>query len=119
MKTAKNHIIGLILIAGVLFAAFGHCQEESVGGDTYSIYGTVKEADWVGSSLVVSYYDTSQNVYVDLTIDVTEKTKILRGTEKIAFNDIEQNDEVKVEYYKDAFGELKAKSIVDMNLGND
>jgi hypothetical protein len=32
---------------------------------------------------------------------------------------IEQSDEVKVEYYKDPFGELKAISIVDMNLAND
>jgi hypothetical protein len=66
----------------------------------------------------VRYSDAVRGSYDELTFEVPNSASLYRGTEKIAFSDIEESDEVEVEFYGQGFSGLKVISIAGNNLGN-
>jgi hypothetical protein len=58
-----------------------------------SISGRISSVDWVGSSLSI---DTGGD---EITVNIADDTKITAGTEDLTLADLNQNDNVAVDYY--------------------
>jgi hypothetical protein len=95
-----------------------YAAEGTAAREVKKIVGTVVTVDWVASEIVVRYYDGARGAYDELTFEVPGSAKLYRGAERIALSDIEQGDEVEVEFYGRGFGGLKVISILDNNLEN-
>lgn len=70
-----------------------------------AINGAVKEVDVQKSSFVL------QTVEGDMEFVVSKKAKIFRGTESVAFKDMEKEDEATVKYYEDEAGQKQVLSV--------
>ena len=86
--------------------------------DQKTISGVIVDMDWVKSMIIVRYFDPVLENQNEINITVSNDTEIIRGTEVISLSGINQGDQVTVIYYDDGLGELKAKKISDLNLGN-
>jgi hypothetical protein len=106
------------VLLGIACCVHGFCQDSGSTKETKSLTGTAIAIDWVASLLTIRYFDTLKDSYDEITLTVTSDTRILRGTDRIDFSGIEEGDEVVIEYYRDDFSGLKARSIVDENLAN-
>lgn len=78
---------------------------------TKTVAGAVVDSDWVGSKIVVKWYDDLHDTYDEITIMVPDGTLITKGTSTISFTDIRQDDRVQIEYSSDSFAGLKAARI--------
>jgi hypothetical protein len=94
-------VIGIILI---MAGAAAHCYSEdsSEANETMAMQGNVTAIDWVGSVLTIS----------DTEFSVPSNVKVIKGTEKIGFSDINVGDSVTVTYSRGKDGSLKAIRIV-------
>jgi len=90
-----------------------YCQQQVQDYDRREISGTVAQTDFVGGEIVVTTYKG------DITFFCDDNTKIIRGTELIALEDIDIGDPVLMVYYIDATGKYVALTITDSNLGNE
>jgi len=99
----------LVIILGIAVPKSSYPQDNSKKQEM-SVRGTIVDVDWVAGKILVRYYD--QYAAADeLTFIVTSDTKIYKGTDTIALDDINMSDRVTVEYYNDSFAGLKAISI--------
>jgi hypothetical protein len=83
-----------------------------------TVSGIVVDLDWVKSAITVRYCDPVSGNPDEITVTVSNDTKITRGTTTISLSDIIQSDPVTIVYYDDGLSGLKAKKITDINLGN-
>lgn len=96
-----------------LFIVFtGYCQSnpENSNCQIMTVEGRVVETDWVGSILVVESFSNN------FTFKVSNDAKIINGTERVSFGDVEASDPVTVNYYEDSSGNFIAKSITLRNI---
>lgn len=94
-------VIGVMLMmAGVAM----HCYSEDSpeASVTMTVQGSVTAMDWVGSVLAVN----------DIEFSVPSDVKVVKGSDKIGFSDINVGDSVAVTYSKEKDGSLKAVRIV-------
>ena len=102
----KLLIIAFVLWGGFLAVVFsGHSQNEFERREIQVARGVVSSTDWVGSILVVN---TGGD---EITLTVPDNTIILKGGRRISFAEVNQNDNVTVEFYDDHFAGLKVISI--------
>ncbi|MBU2103144.1 MAG: hypothetical protein ABH865_05725 [Candidatus Omnitrophota bacterium] len=92
-----------------------YSQDKDPQVQTLHLSGQVSSVDWVAAKLALRVYEPSQDSRSEMLFVIGSQTKFLRGTDTINFSDIEQGDNVQIEYYRDAQGQLQAVSIMDEN----
>jgi len=97
----------------------GYCQDKIDNKLVKTVSGTVERLDWVASLMNIRYFDSTRNNYDEIIVYVADTTKIYLGTGTVSLSDIEEGDEVTVEYYSDYFNGFKALSIVDENQAKE
>ncbi|HOW36200.1 MAG TPA: hypothetical protein PL155_07290 [Candidatus Omnitrophota bacterium] len=103
-------VVSLMLITGLAAPCPVNAQIPE-RPKTKIVTGAVVDSDWVGSKIVVKWYDDLQDAYDELTVIVPDDALITKGVDTISFTDIHQDDKVKVEYYSDSFSGLKAARV--------
>jgi hypothetical protein len=73
-----------------------------------TLEGKIADIDWVASDIVVKTFDGAD----EITFMVPRDTKITKGTDIIDLSDLNQEDQVTVQYYDDHLAGLKTVSIV-------
>jgi len=101
------------LIAVLIFSFRTFAQNVPENTPILVAVGTVDQVDSVGSTLVIMVVDQ------EMLFVVPDDVKIRRGSDEIFLDDIEQGDNITVEYYRTSDGQLKATSITDTNLINE
>jgi hypothetical protein len=109
IKTGK--VILVILITTGL-SATGYCQDSAGREQGEVIQGTVVALDWVGSAMTVRWVQPYNNHYDEMTFFMPDNVKITKGTEQIAFSDINEGDKVTVYYYNASPGPLTAINVL-------
>lgn len=103
-------------VLSLLFLAFSSpvfCQQETAARELKTVVGEVVAVDWVASALTVRHFDDRiGRGFDEINFIVTHDTVITKGTETVGLFDINQSDQVTVEYYDDSFSGLKAAKIV-------
>jgi hypothetical protein len=97
--------IFLFLILANVAAPSCFAQREGAHVLIRAINGAVKEVDAQKSSFVL------QTDEGDMEFVVPRSAKMFRGTESVAFKDIEKEDEATVKYYEDEAGQKQVLSI--------
>ncbi len=88
------------------------------GQSQKTISGTVSDIDWVKSIITVRYFDPYSGNADEIDIIVPGDAKIMNGTVTKSLSSILQSDLVTVTYYNDGVSGLKAREIMDLNMGN-
>ncbi len=119
MRRKKIFMISLGLSAFVLVGVFAglpfsYGQDESPRERMQRTTGTVNEIDWVGGKIVV---DTDDGYLDEAVFLVPDNAVLTRGTETISLNDIDQGDQVDIEY-TGSDGSLKIVRLNDKNMAN-
>lgn len=103
----------LMAVSGIFSVSYSQNQDSRRGVST--ITGTVVSVDWVAGKLVV---DTNDYGNADeVTFVVPADAVLTRGTEEIELADIDDEDEVQVEFTNSLAG-LIVKRLNDMNMAN-
>lgn len=107
--------LSALVLAGV-FAGLPFCygQEESPRERMQRTNGTVKEIDWVAGKIVV---DTDDGYLDEAVFFVPDSAVLTRGTETISLSDIDQGDQVDIEY-TGSDASLKIVRLNDKNMAN-
>lgn len=96
-------------------SSVSYSQNQNSRAEVRTITGTVVAVDWVGEKLVV---DTNDYGNADEVTFVVPKDAVLtRGTETIGLSDVEEEDQVQVEFSNSLVG-LMVRRLNDMNKGN-
>jgi len=85
-----------------------HCGEEVGERKTETIVGLVSVVDWVGSTMVVKCFS-------DYVVVVPPETKIFKNDRRIGFSEVNVQDNVTAECYRDSSGTLTA-TVVNVDL---
>lgn len=115
-----NHALGLRrrFISGC-FVVFVFCfpvvSGWAEGDEPGTVTGKVEEIDSIKALITVSYAEPLSGELREMDLQVPDETKIMNGSEKITFLDIEQFDRVTVTYAGDGAGGFKALNILDLN----
>jgi hypothetical protein len=111
-------IIIMILI-GVFFGLSVSYGDEGVSGETArTVSGSVAQIDWVGSKITIRVGSFGAGGVDELTLYVPNDAVMTSGTEEITLSDIDQGDEVEIEYVRKSFAGLYVKRLQDSNLLN-
>lgn len=94
---------GSIIVVGIMLmmaVATTHCYsgDGSETNGTITIQGNVAAIDWIGSVLAIN----------DAEFFIPPSVEIRKGTERVAFSDINVGDSVVITYSKEKDGSLKA-----------
>jgi hypothetical protein len=101
----------LFIIIAIISLASTCRSDEPV--QTKTVEGYVKQIDEVGSTIVVQ-------ISLDaISFFVPDSAKIIQGSEAISIGDIEINDPLTIEYFKNANDQNEATKITDNNLANE
>lgn len=106
--------LSALVLAGVFAGSFSYGQDESSRERMQRTTGTVNEIDWVGGKIVV---DTDDGYLDEAVFLVPDNAVLTRGTETISLNDIDQGDQVDIEY-TGSDGSLKIVRLNDKNMAN-
>ena len=106
---ARASFIFLLILACTLFAVVPcHCQEDTV----YALQGEITSLDWVKGVIVVKWLQTYPTIANDeMTIQVPRDITIMKGTDTVDFDDVNQFDRVTVQYKRQQIGLPKATMI--------
>lgn len=110
--------LGMSIVIGLFVglmttSTFAYAQEDNSERKVKTVEGSVAVADWVGSKITLDTLDDQT------TISVPKDTLAMKGTDKIDLTDIEQGDDVEVEYYDDPSNGPTAVKITDKNTLNE
>ena len=102
----------MIMLFLAVFGSVGFCYAQE--GDSQdakkqirNVDGQVSQTDWVSDKLVVDIGGD------EMTFIVPDNVVVIRGTDELTPNDLDQNDSVTVYYYDDGVSGLKAVKITD------
>lgn len=122
----RNKFICVLLVVGLLCAMpiasadegqsaqTGQIGQAGQAGQTENfISGSIASFDWVGQKITVDTLDE------ETTIFVPNDVSILRGTETIEQDDLQQGDDVEILYYQDPETGPTAIKIIDKNMANE
>jgi len=89
-------LIGLFCLA-VLTPAF--CQQQAEKKEVRTVIGNIVAVDWVASVVTVRYFDDRPGRgYDEISFVLNEATAITKGTEEIELSELNQGDQVSVDY---------------------
>jgi hypothetical protein len=112
----RSGIIILTFCIACFLPAYG--ENAAAQRVTHTVSGRILQIDWVGSRLTIELSESSRNPRAQMVFMLPANVEFLRGTESIGLSDIDQDDDVEVEYYVNAQGENEAITIADTNLAN-
>ena len=116
---APARLFVFFVIGSIALPSFARGQEAETSAEaTKTVSGTVVSKDWVGSKITVRYSGFGSGRPDELTFHVSDDTQIQSGTKAISLSDIDQGDDVVIEYCRRSFAGLWARSIQDMNVLN-
>jgi len=108
-------ILRLAIIALLLYSAIhvcpAFCQDNSSDQQIQTVKGKIVDIDWVGSKMVVRWYDPQELGMDEITFVVSRQTRITKGTSEITLSDLIRENSVTVQYYDRGFSGLAAVSI--------
>ena len=102
----------LVFLLCFVFLTPTFCQQQDENKGISSVVGQVVDVDWVASKLTVKYFSNRPgHSYDELNFVITNGTTIIKGTEIVGFSDVNQSDQVVVEYYPGSLAGLQAVKI--------
>lgn len=111
--------IGIVSMFGfflcsMLVAPFSSGQQDTTSeGSIQSVTGTVAEVDWASSTLIVHTHDYGSGD--QLTFFVPDDAVLTRGSGTIGFAEINQGDEVEIQYLNTLSG-FRVVRLDDKNM---
>jgi hypothetical protein len=117
MMNSKRMIAFIfVAIAITLGPKFGHCQDASQTNEIKSIEGEVVDIDYIKQVIVVKWLmQEPQITYQETVFLVNPSAKIIKGTDKVGFMDINKFDRVTVKYIDKGASPPEAIGITIMN----
>ena len=107
-----SFIFLLILVCTLLAVVPCRCQENTV----YVVQGEITSLNWVKGVIVVKWLQTYPTIANDeMTIQVPRDISIMKGTDTVGFDDVNQFDRVSVQYKRQQIGLPKATMITINN----
>lgn len=109
IRMPKNNII-VIFIAALLAVSlsYGYPQGAGMNQKPQKVKGQISSVDWVGSNIIVRWYDDTSCTFDSLSIFIPDNAKIIKNGVEIKLGDVNISDKVEVEFYDASFGPLKA-----------
>lgn len=107
----KIWLVVLFTALSVMPAQVCRAEGVRVNRVAQTVKGQVIDIDDDKQIIVVKWFDNINIVYDEIAIIAGSDTRVTKGAESIGFMELNQFDNVDVEYYDDGFSGFKAVSI--------
>ncbi len=105
--------LSLVFLCALFAAPLCQCQE----GGVLTVEGEITSVDWVGGVIVVRWLQEEPTIgYDEIALQVPGDLKIMKGTDTISLEDLNQFDRVAVQYRKS--GSIGLPTVISMTVTN-
>ncbi|MFH0764497.1 MAG: hypothetical protein V1927_05785 [Candidatus Omnitrophota bacterium] len=97
-----------------------YCESDSGSGELVTLEGRITAMDWVAGVITMKWLQSEPVIaYDEITLSVPRDIKIIKGSQTIGFSELNQFDNVTVQYKKNgSIGLPKVVSLTVKTLGN-